>query len=585
MKAKLDKEFLIKNLFWILLGTAGVLLFIQFCIVLVPGSVKTAQDNYNAAQKELEKTEQGKNGKLVNEKFYPPWVKRQNEYRAKKEDVWGKAYIAQNVSTGKKDKQGNDIPWDTPVLTWPKFANNTIKTKLTDTQAFGSPIDADICLEFRNNYHTQIYAEKDRPSMKTFLFPNGAPADFRFPVDGDPQRIFRPVNWKIDENPTPEECWLAQEELCVRREVVLALKEAYDSIALCQKVTDPSKEKIPVPPGAVRFRNRTWELDLFVDKNTVKGTSTIRNINPSGRPQALVVEGLGTVFRLRQNKQSSELKEIRGVLLAPNQTSTLGADTSFDSLNLSQPFEVEQVFDKATSPLKRIEALEIGTLAMSHRIAPVTLTKGPATIEEPKKEGEDTTAGMGMGMGMNMGMYSGGMGMQPLNPDDYTPQNALVRKRYVQVNEQVRRLPIAFSVSIDQAYIPDVLAAVANSRLRIQTTQFHWQHTPNYSPGDATSGMGPGTGVPGMGQPPRQSWDDNPRPMGGTPVKGGGGGPGPGIGMGPFGMGPFGPGGMGPDGSDPGASDTDSVQRNLVELSVYGIASLYNKFTPKPKSD
>jgi hypothetical protein len=60
--------------------------------------------------------------------------------------------------------------------------------------------------------------------------------------------------------------------------------------------------------------------------------------------------------------------------------------------------------------------------------------------------------------------------------------------------------------------------------------------------------------------------------------RGGGGDGDPGMG----GMGMAGPGGTG--GSTEGVSTFQDTAR-LIELSVYGVASLYERFPPKPKQD
>jgi hypothetical protein len=233
---------------------------------------------------------------------------------------------------------------------------------------------------------------------------------------------------------------------------------------------------------------------------------------------------------------------------------------------------------------------------------------------------------------MGGGMMGGGMDMGPLRLN-----------RYVDVTAQVRRLPVAMVVTVDQAHIQDFLTAFANSRLRIQTTQVHWQHSyepikpGSYEFGTEGGAMmaGPGGGgdadrpggmVPGVG----------PAGMGGAGVRG----PGAGMaGLGPGGMMPGGmmPGGMMPGGMRGGSmpsvgegsamggrmggagrmmaggayrgmnlgmmpGDTDFAGMpgygmmggmgypqegeletfNLVELTVYGIASLYERYPPKP---
>jgi hypothetical protein len=150
-----------------------------------------------------------------------------------------------------------------------------------------------------------------------------------------------------------------------------------------------------------------------------------------------------------------------------------------------------------------------------------------------------------------------------------TEPNKLVKSRYLHVTDQARSLPFAMTLIVEQNHIHDFLTQLAESQLRVQITQVGFQHVRDVTSLAETL---PGTEQPGgpMGGP-----------MGGPPPMGSGGGPPPKPG-GPPPMGGTGPGGpnkpptvLGPD-------------PNLVELNVYGIATLYEKFPIKkeePKAD
>jgi hypothetical protein len=124
---------------------------------------------------------------------------------------------------------------------------------------------------------------------------------------------------------------------------------------------------------------------------------------------------------------------------------------------------------------------------------------------------------------------------------------------------------------VDQAYIHDVLTAVSNSRLRIQITQVTLNHERNIAratPGAGT-GMYPGGGERGM---------MGGRPLMNTP-------PQPGrltMGM----MGGRATSGAGERGAPTSAEATSGFVDNarLFELSIYGIASLYER-PGKPAAD
>jgi hypothetical protein len=77
------------------------------------------------------------------------------------------------------------------------------------------------------------------------------------------------------------------------------------------------------------------------------------------------------------------------------------------------------------------------------------------------------------GAGPRGGATTGGdtTGRGEAAPEDVTPVNKIPRPRYLHVTPQRHHLPLALRVIVEQGHGNDVLAAVANSRLRIQITQ------------------------------------------------------------------------------------------------------------------
>jgi hypothetical protein len=272
--------------------------------------------------------------------------------------------------------------------------------------------------------------------------------------------------------------------------------------------------------------------------------------------------------------------------------------------------------------VRRIDAIQVPY--QSHRTVTVALKPNPGLPnDEPKKDtpesSPDTSGGPGMpggpggpggkvpggpgGIGDSRGgpgdMFSrGGMlGMgganQAVNP---TGNNGLDRNRYLHVTEQCRHLPFGLLLIVDQANIPDVLTALANSKLRIQITQVQFQHARGVQP--AAGGSEPGAGGTAMGpMPPGAMGPTMGRPGMVRPGAGGGTPPGYGQmmerargGRGDSRYGPMpppptsregvpgAPGGFGPETA--GMSEDDP---NLVELGIYGIAALYERFPPKKK--
>jgi len=194
----------------------------------------------------------------------------------------------------------------------------------------------------------------------------------------------------------------------------------------------------------------------------------------------------------------------------------------------------------------------------------------------------------------------GPVGLGGAASEDITP-NGINRLRYVLSKEiePVRRIPVAFTIVVDQAYRNEVLAAVANSRLRIQTTWVYWTHrdyrpltgagiVQGYVPPDrgmmspgGISPVRPGAGGSGGFKPPASP----PPPGSGAP-------PGVGSAAPPGGITSPGPGTTSPgpvmplQGNQPTqpADSAAMANRNLIELTVHGVAALFERYPPKPKS-
>jgi hypothetical protein len=231
-----------------------------------------------------------------------------------------------------------------------------------------------------------------------------------------------------------------------------------------------------------------------------------------------------------------------------------------------KPIQVEQVFNWQTSPIKRVNSLEL--FHHSHKTAHLPLEKARQFPAERK------TASPSPGMGPagpgapgpapaiavptpDMGITGmPGVGGGSVNSDK--THYGLERNRYLyRPSEQVRRLPLALSVYIDQAYIQDLLTAFINSRLRMQITQWQLQHV--YVRSGMVSDTSPGG--PGMVNPSAPAVGMPPNLGGGVPLP---------------------PGTHGPGMVPPGTGPVEELDPNLVELAVYAVASLYERYPPRP---
>jgi hypothetical protein len=130
-----------------------------------------------------------------------------------------------------------------------------------------------------------------------------------------------------------------------------------------------------------------------------------------------------------------------------------------------------------------------------------------------------------------------------------TMTNGLWKDRYVEVTQQARRLPIAVSLIVDQDHVDRVLTVFNNSPLRFLTTQVLLNHYPG-----------------------------SVRPL--DPSSPGFGGPGPGLGG--LGFGGPGPGGLGFGGPGSGRPEAAQDLEANMELVIYGIVTLYERYPPRP---
>jgi hypothetical protein len=140
-------------------------------------------------------------------------------------------------------------------------------------------------------------------------------------------------------------------------------------------------------------------------------------------------------------------------------------------------------------------------------------------------------------------------------------------------------MPVGIALVVDQAYMQDVLLAFANSQLKLQITQVDWARFRDPLRGtDSTGDSGtldqPGViSVGGNTSTGGLSSDFGPKPFG-PPV-------------GPMGFRPP-PGPMGPQGQygqypggGPATVSEAQLTSGLIQLQVYGVVSLYEKYVPQ----
>jgi hypothetical protein len=579
----MDKESLKKHQFWYLLGGAGVLLLILIPVTLF-GMAGGADEkkNYDSTLKGVQGAKQPKN-----ETFLPKWREHQKWYSDQKDGVWKKAWETQ------KD-----------LYIWPEGSKSIVEfNKRMAYPAEVKQLTADERREYKRIYARQFRSDDPQKDLEKSIAPayfNGGASGYEVimgptlasgqgavgeggrPKFGDrPDRPGLPdrpgfpgapgvgpgavadgigftalfKNDKVD--PQLEEIWILQEDFWVKKEMLRIIREVQRGAGRCKLVEE--KE------GVRRFRNGNWELKLVVKDKALSAESTIENISPTKAPLPMGgKDSKALIFRLVQGDSPPFDLKLTGEPVKPGEPLPLLPLMPKDShpeqrLDLSKSFDVEQVFEWSNAPVRRIDALR--TAKQSHRTAKSSLVQYPPfkPAEDPNASSDTKPAVTPTAPGAPGPTAAppggergeGGLDKAPAGPTNATEVYGLERNRYIIATDQSRHLPIAMVLIVEQAHVSDLLIAIANSPLRIQTTQVAFHEMPVRAPSSPGSEPGP--------DQPRERPDQalpSDRPTKTFP-----GGPG----------GPLGPGGQ-------PTARVDEPDTSLVELTVYGIATLYERF-------
>ncbi len=528
---KLDKDTLIKEHFWVLLFLSLFLVVVSLIFLLTTASSAIAEQ-------EKKFTDQKKNLKSISD-------------GQPKNAEWSKSYETRFVAAEAQEKKIWDHAWreQANLSTWP---TNMPKEQLDLLQKhrFYDPIqEVGIRATYADasNYKQQAYD----------LYRIVAPTQFN--------AALRWINeWKLNP-PTSEDMWLAQEDLWVQRGLLQIIRETNERLAAL-KETKAVNERQKV------FSNSSWILDLTLAEAGGKPSLKYTLVNNSNRRQVLPV-----TFEVLFGDVPYTL-EVSGEPLAPGQSFSQTVSLPVQFANARSLKSAKQLYDWRTVPVKRVDHVELAY--NSSRTGQSTL-QPPLRYKPPETPASDPNAAGGQGMQVGKG---GGAGAT----DTSVTENGLNRNRYIERSEQVRRMPIAISVVIDQYHIQDFLAAVANSPLRVQTTQWQWQRfRDDIKP--------PETDQPTTGQPTTAPSAPIPPPAPGPKGVGKAGPPssemqlGPGRDEGdaakrmqagkprtPQGL----PVSVQPASSAATTAAAEEQEWDLVTLAVYGVASLYEKYPP-----
>ncbi len=577
MAAKLTAADLKKHHYWILAGVAPLfaLLAALFLWLNVGDAVAKSAAATDAAVKDVAAVQP--KGKLAIDVDYP---KQEGVLNEQKKKLWEKNYDAQKA-----------------MFVWPK--NDRLKGLEKRYPKFGQKMPEGREDEALDQIRKIEVYEKAYEDLAAEVKPTAF-------AGGSWRGLLRYVSNWTEKIPTDKQLWLALEDLWVQRGLLLPVNDINAAAGRFdrQKPADGQTDD----PLKRTFVSRLWKLEMDVPKQATGGQRliTCKLTNTTDRLQAL---GAGNEMRLLLTLAPGApevLYRIQAPLVPANQTVEVQVQTGEKDapdrakrkadkklvefpasvrnhgvpagLEPTGVLAVRQVLDERNAPVRRIDALVMGGRAKDarHSTAEMKAPKwypseaaAPAAAAAPG--GEVAAGGGGMPGRAAGGMPGGGGGFGGMvagaggaggGPFGVLDAN---KERYIDVTDQVRRMPVALVLVVDQMFVQDALAAYANSPLRFQVTQYHWTRFRGAldTGGSATAGspFGPPAGGGGSFGPPSGG--------GGSLDSGelaGGAGPG----------GP--PAGYGGGAGGPAGAEDQQVTSGLVELSLYGIVTLYEKY-------
>jgi hypothetical protein len=529
LKLNIDKETLIKHRFWIALGALVPLVLVA--VIFLTTSVQRA---IASRLKQIDEVQKGLKGISTNNpnQNWPPQLKQREAIAVqKREEIWLKAWKVQEplliFPTGPRGLRddllrkwfGDDINENLRI----DFANPNTGYS-TEPEQVWRVVDAwdgrtgavqygDSASGYKEVLH-QIHWAKDWETVPTseeiwlaqenlavyhgllniIREANDTAGVFHNKDLEESERLTRAMatlnaelkrlqgaKAKAKDDPAADPAEIDAKIKAVNKQI----KAASDRLKQLKPQTDPGKGLL----DQQTFTTNDWRLDLQLirQRNPQMPYALLSRLtNISGRKLSL---GLTFLVSFEGAPEPTKI-EIDGESMVPNQwlqPPPVGVRTG-------TPSHIEGVrlgFDWRSVPIKRIEKLlfgpEVGGSLVpkdpTARIVPWPAFAPPKPAENQEEASGNTgsTRGSGnnaMDQAMKSGMErmgSGGGG----GGGDSTP-NGLVRNRYLNKpsapNEAVRRIPVAMVLVMDESYLQDLLAAVANSRLRVQADLVEWQH-------------------------------------------------------------------------------------------------------------
>jgi hypothetical protein len=595
-----------KHHFWVLLGLVPLLVLIAVVMISsgVGGDIEAAEKKTSDAVKAIGAKQNPKSDALI-----AVLDKQVDQVKGRKGGLW----------------QAN---WDRQkdLYVWPQNSKLLRDVGALNLK-FGAPIP-NAQFEYDEFKKPEVYlAEYSVAAAREKSKSAPIPPEFKGMADtvaptqfkGGWAGVLRHVNqFSAEAELTSEQIWLMLEDLWVQRSLLDAVRAVNAQMGRFERVKyekngqvvdDPAAKGGPQDPLRRKFKSRIWEVELEVVNRDNRKALAGRLINHTDRLQPTGLQGTMVLKvwlqpdvdkdgRPRPDVRPFEFKiggdfvRGKGAVKAdgktPDNVLEAAADDDHlipvaDEAAMTEIYKVEQVFDTRTVPVRWIDALALGFTDSRHaaKQADLKMPLFPAYEKEKEREAAAATALPGteggatpvpkFDPGRGFGGVDEGLGKGPLagpGKGGGGPVETVVnanKKRYVDVTESVRRLPVGIVLVVDQAYQQDVLLAFANSPLRFQVTQVNWARFRERR--DRQAGAGGGFAGSGL---PDDFATSGPGVLGEGLRPGGFGREGPGFT-------PPQPGLPGGTPAGPGTVSESQLTSGLIELGVYGIVSLYEQ--------
>jgi len=540
-----------KHHFWLLFGAVPLLVGLLVIMMMSgPGDAIAVQNaNYKKSADEVGAAKAGGTGLLVE------LGKQKDTLEERRGQLWGDNYERQK-------KEG--------VFAWPDAGRDKLLKDLEKLDLrFGAKAVDNI--DAAKEADTQFVVLNDEMSkftnsanyLESYNRLAASVLPTRFAGAGWTTVLRHVNNWGTG-RPDSNLFWLALEDFWIQRALLKPIGEVNATAAKFELVKPAGADT----PLKRKFQNRTWEIDIEV---ATEGPDRVLKSKLKNKTDRLQMLGLNKTMRLNVWFEDPKLSttqpfeyRIGGELvkgsaeLAPKVVPEIHKVAT----EPAEIYKIEQILDEITAPVRLVRRLELGYLDSKRSAAELKMPSflpeeaAPATGADPAavpplgapQRGDEADERPGF-----PGAATGRAGSKSGTAEQVLLGN---KKRYIERTEQVRRMPVALGLVVDQAYVNDVLIAIGNSPLRIQITQTQWQRFRDPLAVSSNAAAGPPGGF-------RPGGDDEDPDRRGAPA-------------------PMFPGFSPPAaGGSTGALPQSQVTAGLVELAVYGIVSIYEKATPK----